>query len=57
MFTVTGCPFLGFVVVLVYELYLLGRVFSPIYKRNSIEFLVDIRELEYFTISKKNLKF
>ena len=48
MFTATGYPFLGFVVVVVYELYLLGRGFSPAYKQNSTEFLVDFRELEFF---------
>ena len=48
MFTVTGYPFLGFVIVVVYELYLLGRGFSPVYKRNSAKFLIDFRELEYF---------
>ena len=48
MFTATGYPFLGFMVVVVYELYLFGRGFSLVYKRNSAEFLIDFRELEYF---------
>ena len=48
MFTVTGYLFLGFVIVVVYELYLLDRGFSSFYKRNSVEILVNFRELEYF---------
>ena len=48
MFTVTRYPFLRFMVVVVYELYLLSRGFSSVYKRNSVEFLVDFQELEYF---------
>ena len=39
--------FLGFVVVFM-NCILLGRGFSSVFKRNSVEFLIDSRELDYF---------
>ena len=48
MFTVTGYPFVGFVEIVFMNCIFLGRGFSLVYNRNSIEFLVDFREIGYF---------
>ena len=44
----TGYPYFGICGGCFYKLYLLGRGFSPVYSRNSIEFLVVFLELDYF---------
>ena len=48
MFIVTGYPFLGFVGVIFMNCIFLDRGFSPVYRRNSVEFSIDFRELGYF---------
>ena len=47
-FTAAGYPLLGFVEYLFYKLHFLGRGFSLVYRRNSVEFSVDFRVLGYF---------
>ena len=44
----SGYPFLGFVGVFFMNCIFLGRGFSPVYRRNSVEFSIDFRELGYF---------
>ena len=57
MLIVVGYPFMGFVVVVYMNCILLNRGFSPVYKRNSVKFSVDSRELDYFrNLSPNSLK-